>query len=102
AAAGRADEHHELAVANLQVEARDRGGVRAGIPALCLLESDCCHERASPSPAGTCRTIRSEVTTLTVSANVLNAHLCPQGSQRAGTSPPSRSAVPSSFQVTSH
>ena len=62
AAPGRADEDHELAVLDLEVDAGHRGLVRAGIPALCLLEADCCHDSYLPSPAGTCRTIRCEVT----------------------------------------
>ena len=41
------DEDHELAVADLEVDARDRGLVGPGIPALCLLERDCCHADCS-------------------------------------------------------
>ena len=66
AAPGRADEDHELAVADLQVDARHRGLVRPRIPALCLLKSHCGHADVLPSPAGTCRTIRSEVTSVTL------------------------------------
>ena len=38
AAPGRADEDHELAVVDLEVDAGDRGLVGPGVPALCLLE----------------------------------------------------------------
>ena len=66
AASGRADEDHELAVADLQVDAGYRGLVGPGIPALRLLERHCGHGELLPSPAGTCRTIRSEVTAVTL------------------------------------
>jgi len=59
----RADEDHELAVVDLQVDAGHRGLVGPGIPALCLAEADRCHLFSSPStssPAGTCRTIRGK------------------------------------------
>jgi hypothetical protein len=39
AAAGGADEHHELAVVDLQVDARHGRGVRPRVPALGLLET---------------------------------------------------------------
>src|SRR5699024_9056300 len=60
AAAGRADEDEELAVADLDVEAVDGRALLARIHAGCVVERDCCHG-GSPSPAGTCRTVRCEV-----------------------------------------
>ena len=58
-AAGRADEHEELAVGDLEVDAVDRGAGRTRVETGCLVERDRRHD-VSPSPAGTCRTIRSE------------------------------------------
>ena len=60
------DEDHELAVGDLEVERGDRGLVVARVPPLCLVESHCCHVDVLPSPAGTCRTIRREVTSVTL------------------------------------
>ena len=60
------DEHHELAVVDLEVDAWHGGLVGARIPALRLVEGDCGHAELLPSPAGTCRTIRSEVTQVTL------------------------------------
>src|SRR5205085_1859850 len=68
AASGRADEHHELAVLDLEVDPGHGRDVGARIPALGLLESDCCHAELLPPPAGTCRTIRSEVIAVTLTA----------------------------------
>jgi hypothetical protein len=58
AAAGRADEDEELAVADLDVECVHGGAFRPGEESGCLVERHCRHEMALPSPAGTCRTIR--------------------------------------------
>jgi hypothetical protein len=62
AAAGGADEHEELAVGDLEVELVHRGSVRTRVEAGRLVERDSGHGTPSPSPAGTCRTIRVEVT----------------------------------------
>src|SRR5699024_12756834 len=61
AAAGRADEDEELAVADLDVEAVDGRALLARIHAGCAVERDCCHG-GSPSPAGACRTVRRDAT----------------------------------------
>ncbi len=58
ATARRSDENHELAVLDLQVDARHGRPVRPGEPPLCLVESYGCHEQYFLPPAGTCRTIR--------------------------------------------
>ena len=62
AAAGGSDQDEELAVGDLQVDLVDGGAGGTRIDPGCLVESDSCHGGASPSPAGTCRTIRCEET----------------------------------------
>jgi len=54
----RADEHHELAVLDLEVELVDGGRVRTGVDPGRRLERNSSHDDFFPSPAGTCRTIR--------------------------------------------
>src|SRR5262249_49448488 len=54
--------HEELAVADLQVQRIDRGMVAARIGPGRAVEPDSGHAPSSPSPAGTCRTIRVEGT----------------------------------------
>ena len=90
------DENHELAVADLEVDAGDRGLVVARVPPLCLVEGHCCHACPTPSPAGTCRTIRSEVTPVTlgvVSTRRARAGSEPPGSSRMGSATCARSVV---------
>ena len=94
AAPGRADEDHELAVLDLQVDAGHRGLVGPGVPALRLVESYCCHDRCFPSPAGTCRTIRSEVTRLTVATRDRCVDGCLTRSGPAATPLPAPSSRP--------
>ena len=89
AAAGGPDEDHELAVVDLEVEVVHRGALGPGIPALRLLEADCCHADRFPSPAGTCRTIRSKgvcVRAHTTQIAAVNATRppCGHGTRRSG------------------
>jgi len=59
-AAGRADQNEEFAIRDAQFELVDGGDCGPGINASRLIERDCCHSKANPSPAGTCRTIRCD------------------------------------------
>ena len=59
AAAGGADEDEELAVLDVEVERVDGGDRRPRVEPCGLVESDSSHGDQIPSPAGTCRTIRS-------------------------------------------
>ena len=87
AASGGSDEDHELSVFDLQADAGDGGLVSAGIPTLSLLERHCGHVDLLPPPAGTCRTIRSEVTQVTVRHAGRGSHYAPTGRTRRSERP---------------
>jgi hypothetical protein len=59
-AAGRADQNEEFAIGDLEVEVVDCGAGGTRVEAGCLVKGDGSHYSYSPSPAGTCRTIRCE------------------------------------------